>query len=112
MQVAWPVVEAAFKAGCHYLDTTGEQDWMRAIADKYGAEFATGACCWLPPRPSCGRRARWPPRSCWRIPEIDSLDILYQVDNGLPSEASTRSFLRMVCNDTSQYYLEQNKYKA
>ena len=45
-------------------------------------------------------------------PEIDSLDILYQVDNGLPSEASTRSFLRMVCNDTSQYYLEQNVYKA
>jgi hypothetical protein len=45
-------------------------------------------------------------------PEIDSLDILYQVDNALPSEASTKSFLRMVCNDTSQYYLEQNEYKA
>ena len=45
-------------------------------------------------------------------PEVDSLDILYQIDNGLPSEASTKSFLRMICNDTSQYYLEQNEYKA
>ena len=36
MQVAWPVVEAALKAGCHYVDTTGEQDWVRAIADRYG----------------------------------------------------------------------------
>ena len=40
MQVAWPVVEAALKAGCHYTDTTGEQDWTRAIADKFGAQFA------------------------------------------------------------------------
>ena len=40
---------------------------------------------------------------------VDTLDILYQIDNGLPSEASTKSFLRMVCNE--QYYLEQNKLK-
>ena len=40
MQVAWPVVEAALKAGCHYTDTTGEQDWVIAIADKFGAGFA------------------------------------------------------------------------
>jgi hypothetical protein len=45
-------------------------------------------------------------------PEIDSLEILYQIDNGLPSEASTKSFLRMVCNDTSQYYIEQHEYRA
>ena len=43
---------------------------------------------------------------------VDSLDIVYQIDHGLPSEASTKSFLRMVCNDTSQYYLELNELKA
>ena len=42
---------------------------------------------------------------------VDSLDIVYQIDHGLPSEASTKSFLRMVCNDTSQYYLELNELK-
>jgi hypothetical protein len=31
MQIAWPVVEAALQANCHYLDTTGEQDWTLAI---------------------------------------------------------------------------------
>ena len=42
---------------------------------------------------------------------VDSIDLLYQIDNGLPSEASTKSFLRMICNETSQFYLEQNQYR-
>ena len=28
MQYGEPVVQAALDAGCHYLDSTGEQDWM------------------------------------------------------------------------------------
>ena len=35
-----PVVEAALAAGCHYLDTTGEADWMRTVRDDFGAKFA------------------------------------------------------------------------
>ncbi|WP_296493465.1 DUF5938 domain-containing protein [Rhodoferax sp.] len=29
-------VEAALKAGCHHLDTTGEQSYMRAVRDQFG----------------------------------------------------------------------------
>ena len=29
-------VEAALKAGCHYMDTTGEQGYMRSVRDKFG----------------------------------------------------------------------------
>jgi short subunit dehydrogenase-like uncharacterized protein len=29
-------VEAALKAGCHHLDTTGEQSYIRAVRDKFG----------------------------------------------------------------------------
>ncbi len=29
-------VEAALKAGCHYLDTTGEQGYMREVREKFG----------------------------------------------------------------------------
>lgn len=29
-------VEAALKAGCHYLDTTGEQSFIRAARDRFG----------------------------------------------------------------------------
>jgi hypothetical protein len=112
MQVAWPVVEAALEAGCHYTDTTGEQDWTRAIADRYGAEFAARGLLMAPATSFMWAAGALAAEVVLEDPEIDSLDILYQVDNGLPSEASTRSFLRMVCNDTSQYYLEQNEYRA
>ncbi|MES2017512.1 MAG: DUF5938 domain-containing protein [Pseudomonadota bacterium] len=33
-------VEAALRAGCHHLDTTGEQLYMRAVRDQFGALFA------------------------------------------------------------------------
>jgi short subunit dehydrogenase-like uncharacterized protein len=112
MQVAWPVIEAASQAGCHYMDTTGEQDWTRAIADKYGAGFAARGLLLAPATSFMWSAGALAAEVVLEDPEIDSLDILYQVDNGLPSEASTRSFLRMVCNDTSQYYVEQNEYKA
>lgn len=32
-------VEAALKAGCHYLDTTGEQAYIRKVRDQYGESF-------------------------------------------------------------------------
>ena len=34
------VVKASLNAGCHYLDTTGEQSYMKAIAEKYGQQYA------------------------------------------------------------------------
>ena len=112
MQVAWPVVEAALQADCHYLDTTGEQDWTIAIAGKFGAQFAAQGRLLAPATSFMWTAGALAAEVVLEDPEIDSLDILYQVDNGLPSEASTKSFLRMVCNDTSQYYLEQGQYKA
>lgn len=33
-------VEAALRAGCHYLDTTGEQAHLFASRDQFGADFA------------------------------------------------------------------------
>ena len=112
MQVAWPVVEAALAADCHYLDTTGEQDWTRAIADKFGAQFAAKGKLLAPATSFMWASGALAAEVLLEDPEIDSIDLLYQIDNGLPSEASTKSFLRMVCNDTSQYYLEQDEYKA
>lgn len=32
-------VEAALKAGCHYIDTTGEQSYIRAVRDQFGEPF-------------------------------------------------------------------------
>ena len=40
MQLAWPVIEACLETNCHYLDTTGEQDFTIVARDKYGKAFA------------------------------------------------------------------------
>ena len=33
-------VEAALKAGCHHIDTTGEQSYMRAVREQFGESYA------------------------------------------------------------------------
>ena len=35
------VVEACLAAGVHYIDTTGEQDWLITCDEQYGADFAS-----------------------------------------------------------------------
>lgn len=112
MQIGWPVVEAALKAGCHYSDTTGEQDWTMAIAEKFGKAFEAKGLLMAPATSYMWTAGALAAEVVLEDPDIDSLDILYQIDNGLPSEASTKSFLRMVCNESSQYYIEQNEHKA
>ena len=46
------VVEACLAAGAHYLDTTGEQDWLITCDEKYGADFAAAGLLLV-----AGRRA-------------------------------------------------------
>jgi hypothetical protein len=111
MQVARPVLDAALQAQCHYLDTTGEQDWVREIAATFGPQFEARGLLMAPATAFMWSAGALAAEVVLEDPEIDSLDILYQVDNALPSEASTKSFLRMVCNPAGQYYLEGGEYK-
>jgi hypothetical protein len=108
MQIGWPIVEAAFQANCHYLDTTGEQDWTIAIAEKYGKSFEEKGLLLSPACSYMWAAGALAAEVVLENEGVDSLDILYQIDNGLPSEASTKSFLRMICHD--QFYLENNEY--
>jgi len=110
MQLAWPVVETALECGCHYTDTTGEQDWMIAVAEKFGDDFAKKGLLLAPATSYMWSAGALAAQVVLETEGVDSLDIVYQVDNGLPSEASTKSFLRMVCGD--QLYLDQNEYQA
>ncbi len=112
MQIGWPIVETALAAGCHYLDTTGEQDWTNAIKEKYGQAFADKGLLLCPACSYMWTAGALASEVMLETEGVDSLDIVYQIDHGLPSEASTKSFLRMVCNDVSQYYLELNEFKA
>lgn len=111
MQIAWPVIEAALEANCHYIDTTGEQDWTAAINEKFGSAFAEKGLLMCPACSYMWASGAIAAEVVLETPGVDSIDLCYQIDNGLPSEASTKSFLRMVCNDVSQYYLESNELK-
>ncbi|MDE0951175.1 MAG: DUF5938 domain-containing protein [Halioglobus sp.] len=106
MQLCEVVVKASLKAACHYLDTTGEQDWMLFCEEHYGQPYADAglllvpACSWMW---AAGNLAA---EIALETPGVDSLDIVY-CPNGEPSQASTRSFLRMCCQP--QLYLENNE---
>ncbi len=112
MQVAWPIVEACLQAGCHYLDTTGEQDWTIGIQKKYGQAFAEKGLLLCPANSYMWAAGALAGEVVLETKGVDSLDFVYQINNALPSEASTKSFLRMQGNPDSQYYLEQGEFKA
>jgi len=112
MQIGWPIVETALEQSCHYIDTTGEQDWTAAINKKYGEAFAAKDLLLCPACSYMWSAGAIAAEVVLETEGVDSLDIVYQIDHGLPSEASTKSFLRMVCNDVSQYFLELNELKA
>jgi short subunit dehydrogenase-like uncharacterized protein len=40
MRFGLTAVEAALKAGCHYIDTTGEQLFMMQVREQFGRQFA------------------------------------------------------------------------
>ncbi|GAB3101449.1 saccharopine dehydrogenase [Aestuariicella hydrocarbonica] len=112
MQVAWPIVEACLQARCHYLDTTGEQDWTRAIQAEYGQAFADKNLLLSPACSYMWAAGALTAEVVLETNGIDSLELVYQIDNALPSEASTKSFLRMQGNADSQFFLQQNEYAA
>ena len=105
MQLSEPVVKAALAAGIHYLDSTGEPDWMRHLRDKYGAKFAkkelllSPACSWMW---SIGNIAS---EIALETAGVDSLDLTYLADSNT-SVASTMSFFRMLVKP--QLYIKNN----
>jgi hypothetical protein len=106
MQYGEPVVRAALAAGCHYLDTTGEANWMTLIRDRYGAAFEKAGLLLAPATSYMWTAGMLATEIALETPGIDSLDILYLADSDT-SVASTKSFLQMCTSP--QYYLENNK---
>jgi len=87
------VVEAALRANCHYLDTTGEQDFMLDVDERYGPSFverqrvAICANSWYFALGICAAEL------CLETTNVDTLQVLYAV-NGQPTVASQQSLLR------------------
>jgi hypothetical protein len=106
MQLGRPVVEASLAAGCHYVDTTGETDWMSLLKRTYGEAFAARNLALCPGNSYMWAEGNLAAEIALETPGIDTLDVLYLGDSEV-SVASTMSFLRM-CTQP-QFYLRNKQ---
>ena len=82
------VVEACAEAGCHYLDTTGEQDWLLTVQEQFGERFAQQGLLLSPGVAQMYTTGEIAANVCLETPGLDSLDILV-LWKGQPTTAST-----------------------
>ncbi len=101
-QLGRPVADAAFAARCHYIDTTGETDWIRTLRDEYGSRFAGEKLTLCPALAYMWTAGQIAAEIALEDNSIDTLDIVY-APGSAPSIASTLSFMRMVTR--TQYRL-------
>jgi short subunit dehydrogenase-like uncharacterized protein len=102
------VVQACIAAGCHYTDSTGEQDWLIDAEEKYGAEMASRGLLLAPGVAQMYTTGEIAAQIALETPGIDTLDITV-FWKGVPTVASTATILTNAAMSKA-YYLEQNEY--
>src|SRR5689334_21994695 len=102
------VVEACINTGCHYLDTTGEQDWLIVCDEEYSQRMAEKYLLLAPGIAQMYTTSEIAAQLCLEKPGVDTLDILV-FWKGTPTVASTLTILMNACLSKA-YYLEQNQY--
>ena len=103
------VVEACLASGCHYLDTTGEQDWLIDAEAAYGTRMAAAGLLLAPGVAQMYTTGEIAAQLCLEEPGLDTLDILV-FWKGMPTIASTRTILVNAAL-AKAFYLEQNAYE-
>jgi hypothetical protein len=106
MRFGPPVVEAALRAGIHYLDTTGEQHWVIKLRDTYGKEFAKAGLALIPSTACMYGLSEIGARYCMETPSVDSLDMT-EVAQAVPTVASAQTILDAV--RYSSFHLQDNE---
>jgi Family of unknown function (DUF5938)/Saccharopine dehydrogenase NADP binding domain len=106
MRFGIPVVEAALKAGLHYMDTSGEQHWVIKLRDEYGPAFAKAGLALAPSTAYMYGGSEIGARYCLETPGIDSLD-LTSIAQAVPTVASAQTILDAV--RYSSVYLKNNE---
>ena len=102
------VIEACWKAGCHYIDIGGEQAWSREVVEKWGQKFADRGLLAAPGTAFMSAVSDAAARMCLEACAIDTIETLTMF-NGIPTVGSTQTIFAVIPTDA--YYLEQNQYK-
>jgi len=103
------VIEACLKAGCHYIDISGEQAWLREVAEKWGEKFLRSGLLAAPATAYMSATSDIAAHICLETRGIDSFEIL-SMFRGTPTFGSTQTIFAVI--QTEAFYLEQNQYKA
>lgn len=101
------VVEAALGTGCHYLDVTGEQDWLLDAQRRWGAAFAERGLLLAPGVAQMYTTGEIAANVALETPGLDTLDVLV-LWKGFPTYASTQTIFTILKADW--YRLEENQY--
>ncbi len=91
------VIEAALATGCHYVDTTGEQNWMLQMQEKFHAKYEQAGLVCAPATAYMFTVSDIAARICLETPGIDSLDVRVHT-YGTPTVGSTQSVFDMCRN--------------
>ncbi len=102
------VIEACLKSGCHYLDISGEQAWIRQVAEVWGPQFAQRGLLAAPASAFMSAPSDAVVRICAQNKELDTFEILTMF-RGAPTYGSTQTIFAVL--QTEAYFLEQNEYK-
>jgi short subunit dehydrogenase-like uncharacterized protein len=103
------VIEACLKAGCHYLDISGEQEWIRQVATKWSGPFTERRLLAAPATAFMSAPSDAAARLCIENNRgIDTLETLTMF-RGMPTFGSTQTIFAVL--QTEAHYLEQNQYK-
>ncbi len=103
------VVEACLAAGVHYIDTTGEQDWLITCDETYGADFAAKGLLLSPGIAQMYTTGEIAAQIALENPGLDTLDIAV-FWGGSPTIASTQTILVNAAL-AQAFYLQQNTYQ-
>ncbi|MFZ0737458.1 MAG: DUF5938 domain-containing protein [Candidatus Acidiferrales bacterium] len=102
------VIEASLKAGCHYIDISGEQAWLREVAEKWGDKFAKQGLLAAPATAYMSAASDIAAHVVLETGGIDTLEIV-SMFKGVPTFGSTQTIFAVI--QTEGMYLEQNEYK-
>lgn len=102
------VIEAALQAGCHYLDISGEQTWIREVAERWGAKFAQKGLIAAPATAFMSAMSDAAIRLCLEKAAVDTIETVTMF-KGIPTFGSTQTIFAVI--QTEAQYLEQNQYK-
>lgn len=109
IQFGGEVAAACLRAGCHYLDTTGEQNWVLVAEERFGTDFAARGLLLAPCVAQMFTTGEIAANICLETPGLDTLDIVV-LWKGLPTYASTQTIFTIL--NATHYHLDQKAYVA